>query len=125
MLSVGNRLRLTAEFRSVARSGVRVGRPSLVLHAVSNGELPSKVGFAVSKAVGGAVVRNRVKRQLRHLVRAELTATDPHARIVVRALPKAASENERLAADLHQAWAQLIRKLQKTATIAETQGVIR
>lgn len=65
------------------------------------------------------MVRNRVKRQLRHLVRAELAVSDPHARIVVRALPAAASENERLAADLHDAWAQTIRRLRKVTEVSE------
>lgn len=111
MLGAVNRLRLTADFQSVVRSSIRIGRPSLVLHAVPNGESPSQVGFAVSKAVGGAVVRNRVKRQLRHLVREELTLKDPHVRMVVRALPAAATENERLAKDLHSAWAQVTRRL--------------
>ena len=33
---------------------------------------PARVGFVVSKAVGNAVVRNRVKRRLRHLARERL-----------------------------------------------------
>lgn len=52
----------------------------------------ARVGFVVSKAVGNAVVRNRVKRRLRHLTRtllpilAELPGS---AVLVVRALPGA------------------------------------
>ena len=42
-----------------------------MLHlAARANELPySRVGYAVSRRVGGAVVRNRVKRRLREIVR--------------------------------------------------------
>jgi len=49
------------------------------------------VGFVVSKAVGNAVVRNRVKRRLRHLALARLPLLPAGARVVVRALPPAAA----------------------------------
>jgi len=63
------------------------------------------VGFVVSRAVGGAVVRNRVKRRLRALAR-PLAMADAGQRyhVVVRALPAAASQPERLAGDLEDAW---------------------
>lgn len=54
------------------------------------GGAPS-VGFVVSRAVGNSVVRNRVKRRLRHLVRARLGLLPPGTRVVVRALPAAGS----------------------------------
>lgn len=44
----------------------------------------------MSKAVGGAVVRNRVKRRLRHLVAERLDLLPPGSMLVVRALPAAA-----------------------------------
>lgn len=54
---------------------------------------PAQVGFTVSKAVGNAATRNRVKRRLRHLTREHLQALDGlpgRAALVVRALPPAA-----------------------------------
>jgi ribonuclease P protein component len=53
------------------------------------GEPPCRVGFVVGRDVGGAVTRNRVRRRLRHLVRARLEDL-PAGVLVVRALPAAA-----------------------------------
>jgi ribonuclease P protein component len=63
--------------------------------------LPPRVGFVVSKAVGGAVVRNRTKRRLRALAHQRLDQVPAGADIVIRANPTAgqASSSE-LAAEL-------------------------
>ncbi len=62
----------------------------------------------VSKAVGNAVVRNRVERRLRHLVAAAtapaLTAAPAGTAIVIRALPAAATSPERVTVDFERAW---------------------
>ncbi len=50
-----------------------------------------RVGFVVSKAVGNAVVRNRVKRRLRHLCRDQVSTLQPGSLTVVRATPGAAT----------------------------------
>ncbi len=65
----------------------------MVLHLVTAADAPSsplRVGFVVSKAVGGSVQRNRVKRRLRHLVRDRLGDLPSSGVLVVRALPPAA-----------------------------------
>ena len=67
---------------------------------------PSRAGFVVSKAVGGAVVRNKVRRRLRHLVRERLVELPAGTTLVVRALPAAADATyTRLGADLDAALA--------------------
>jgi ribonuclease P protein component len=81
-------------FRHTMRRGARGAQPTLVTHVVLNTGAPgtggpTSVGFVVSKAVGSAVDRNRVKRQLRHLMRERLAALPAGSRVVVRALPAA------------------------------------
>jgi ribonuclease P protein component len=67
------------------------------------GSDPARVGFVVSKAVGPAVIRNRVKRRLRHLARESVRDLPGSAVLVVRALPGAATAGyAELAADLER-----------------------
>jgi len=101
MLPAPARLRRKAEFDAVLRHGRRTGRPSLVLTIRPTGQ-PARAGFIVSKAVGNAVVRNRVKRRLRHLVASRLEGLA--ADVVIRALPPAAADPGRLRADFESAW---------------------
>lgn len=57
----------------------------------SRTECPPRVGFVVSKAVGGAVMRNRVKRRLRAASSTLLPALDVGTDLVVRAQPDSAA----------------------------------
>lgn len=100
MLPDRYRLRASAVFTQVIRRGVKVVRPTLVMYALP-GE--SRFGLIVSKAVGGAVVRNRVKRRLRHLA-AGAIASAQGMTVVVRALPPAAVEGPGLSVDFEAAW---------------------
>lgn len=52
---------------------------------------PSRVGFVVSKGVGGAVVRNRVKRRLRAHMAARVGGIPAGTDLVIRANPAAAA----------------------------------
>ncbi|MFC9795150.1 ribonuclease P protein component [Streptomyces sp. NPDC057695] len=118
MLPTENRLRRREDFATAVRRGRRAGRPLLVVHLRSGatnphapGESapPARAGFVVSKAVGGAVVRNRVKRRLRHLVRDRLSELPPGSLVVVRALPGAGdAEHAQLSRDLDAALQRLL-----------------
>ena len=60
--------------RSAGRSWAH---PLLVLYARPNGLDQTRVGFAVSKRIGNAVTRNRVRRRLREALRLRLPAVQP------------------------------------------------
>jgi ribonuclease P protein component len=110
------RLNSPGDFRTTIRRGVRVGRPSLVLHVGTRPDRDGvRVGFVVSKAVGNAVTRNRVKRRLRHLAAAELSGTPSGVDVVVRALPRSAEPGTDLSAELGAAWAKAVRRLGGTS----------
>ena len=66
----GHRLTRPAEFERIKKNGrVERGR-LLVLSVVSvNDAKPFRAGFVTSRALGRAVVRNRVRRRLREIVR--------------------------------------------------------
>lgn len=64
-------LRKRADFLA-ANHGLRVARPGFVLLARPNGGLGMRFGITVTKKVGNAVVRNRMKRRFRELLRATL-----------------------------------------------------
>jgi ribonuclease P protein component len=67
------RLRHRADFLAAA-TGVKVPTAAFVLQARRRGDGgPVRVGFTVSRKVGTAVERNRVRRRLREVVRLSAT----------------------------------------------------
>ena len=83
----------------------------------------ARAGFVVSKAVGGAVVRNRVRRQLRHLMRTRLEQLPERTDIVVRALPGAATRTyAALGVDLDGALATIMREPMRPARPRQVRG---
>ena len=115
MLPAAHRLTDAESFRSAVRRGRRAGARTLVVHLATESEpaptaTPARVGFVVSKAVGNAVVRNRVKRRLRHLAREHVSSLPGSAVLVVRALPDAASAAyPELGADLTRCLERVLR----------------
>ncbi|MEU4232803.1 MULTISPECIES: ribonuclease P protein component [unclassified Nonomuraea] len=111
VLSRQSRMRRGEEFEAAVKRGKRAGRPTLVVHLGISGDSTPLVGFVVSRAVGGAAVRNKVKRRLRHLMRDRLDRLPRGSLLVVRANPPAASARyEHLAAELDLALDRLLRR---------------
>lgn len=121
-------MRRSEDFRRTVRHGVRAGRRTVVVHALRHpsavdADRPAdvtepvtvapQVGFVVSKAVGSAVRRNRVRRRLRHLTLPHLAELSDQTLVVVRALPPAATAGADLGRDLDAAWGAALAKLER------------
>ncbi|MEQ1735065.1 MAG: ribonuclease P protein component [Rhodoglobus sp.] len=88
MLAKSNRVSRPEDFRVAVRQGRRAGSTHTVVHVVDRSSTaPARFGFIVAKTVGGAVVRNRVRRRLRAACRDLLPTVRPGVDVVVRALP--------------------------------------
>lgn len=112
MLPAALRMRRSDEFARTIRTGARAGRSTLVVHcAVDSSDHEPHVGFVVSKAVGGAAVRNRVRRRLRGAVLEHRDELPVGADIVVRALaPAAAAPYAALSDDFRSALGSALRR---------------
>ena len=93
-----NRLSRSRDFDAVYRQGRSVSTRFLTLWWYKREESigDPRLGFAVPKAVGNAVVRNRIKRQLREIVTAKLEGVPPvndYVLVVRQGLPEAVEAN--------------------------------
>ena len=92
-----NRLSRSRDFDAVHRRGRSVSSRFLVLYWLPQEEAAEpRVGFAVPRAAGGAVERNRIKRRLREVWDERLERVQPghdYVLIVRPGLPEAAEAN--------------------------------
>jgi ribonuclease P protein component len=58
-----------ADFEVVYRGGGRLKSPQFVVFYGANGRSRSRFGISVKKALGNAVVRNRIRRRIREILR--------------------------------------------------------
>jgi ribonuclease P protein component len=106
-------MRRRTEFQAAIKAGRRAGRPLLVGHLLVRDGIaePPRIGFTVSRAVGQAVVRNRLRRRLRHLAAGYLQSLPAGSLLVLRANPPAATASQvDLAAELGQVVRSLLRR---------------
>jgi ribonuclease P protein component len=92
-----NRLSRSRDFDAVYRHGRSVSSRFLVLYWFPHEEpAPPRFGFSVPRSVGGAVERNKIKRQLREVWRERLEhvpAGNDYVLIVRPGLPEAVAAN--------------------------------
>lgn len=77
------RLADSADFRRVREQGRCWSDPRMVLCTYPNAQASLRVGYSVSKRIGGAVRRNRIKRLMRESIRAYSDLLEPGWDIVI------------------------------------------
>ena len=102
-----HRLRASADFERARRRGRSWGNALLVLHACGGSDAGPRCGFSVSRRVGKAVVRNRVRRRLREILRPRMARVPAGWDLVFTARPAAAAASS---ADLAGAADDLLRR---------------
>ena len=89
------RLSRSRDFDAVYRHGRSTSTRFLVLYTFAREEdCAPRLGLAVPRAVGSAVVRNRIKRQLREAWRSSLPQVHPGRDYVLIARPGLAEASE-------------------------------
>jgi ribonuclease P protein component len=96
------RLRKRVEFIAVRRGEKRRGRLFLLEVLDRNDKAAPRVGYTVTKKVGNAVVRNRVRRRLREAVRIHAAGemSPGHDYVIVGREEVLAAPFDRLGAEL-------------------------
>lgn len=111
-----SRILRAAEFRATYDQGLRISGPLFaafcrVRPGPESGVAPvtgPRLGLTVPRAIGGAVVRNRIKRRLRAAFRLHRAKIGPRWDIVLN--PRRAALDASFA-DIEKAFARLIQKM--------------
>jgi ribonuclease P protein component len=85
------RLTRRKDFLAVYREGSKRVSSAVICYATRREGRGTKFGFAVSRKVGKAVVRNRIKRYLREIYRTHRDCVAEGIHLVVVARPQAAT----------------------------------
>jgi len=105
--AAADRLHRSAEFLRLQRNGVRFQSSHFVLYAGSLDADParSRLGVTVSRRIGNAVARNRVKRRVREFFRKEMRAQLPSGTslVVIARGGAAALESSAISSELTMA----------------------
>jgi ribonuclease P protein component len=98
----------------VHEKGRRVSSPWFTLLGLPSPSGSPRIGITVSRKVGGAVARNRIKRIFREIFRYNRPALEPPLDLVVVARPGAADRTMReLEREFLKRFAELARRFEK------------
>ena len=105
------RLRRPSQFRAVLSGGIRKSAGPITVYALPNEVGRPRLGMAISRRVGGAVTRNRMRRRMREAFRLQQHDLGPGYDLVISARPHellTLAEYQHLLAkaarQLHRSW---------------------
>ena len=84
-------LRRPADFATLQRHGTSRAHPLVIVRTVRNGLERTRYAFSTGLRLGGAVVRNRVRRRLREIVRSLASRVAPGWDVLIVARPGSVS----------------------------------
>ena len=109
MLSKENRLKKKKDFEKLFKEGKSFKEKFLVLKVNKNNLSNNRFGFIVSKKISKkAVVRNKIKRQLREIIRKEIKNYQKGFDVAVIALPGIALKDFK---EIAQALESVLKKI--------------
>ena len=107
------RLTSRRQFISVYEKGRRVSSSSFVLFGLPNTQGECRLGITVTRKIGGAVRRNRIKRVLRDIFRRNRFELSPPLDLVVNARPPiVGAESAALEREFLKTFSRLARRIQ-------------
>ena len=109
--SKNQRLLKRSEFQVILNSQHKAVTPFLVVKAKKSSTPTSRLGLIVSKKVGSAVVRNRVKRLLRECYRTRDGDTAPLDIVVIARHQAGKAQLEDIRQNLQESLKRLARKV--------------
>lgn len=117
-LTKDERVRRRADYLRIQGSGRKIHSASFLCFGALGVEgppscqregRPAKLGITVSRRVGGAVVRNRIKRLVREVFRRHKPVSSPGLELVVIARPEAAQLGY---ADVERQLCEVLRRIE-------------
>lgn len=86
-----HRLRKKEDFQSVFKSGKSVANRQFVVYTLAKSDQsPTRFGLSISKKIGNAVTRNRIKRLVKEVIRLQMDQIQSHHDVVIIARKPAA-----------------------------------
>ncbi|WP_048601633.1 ribonuclease P protein component [Rubeoparvulum massiliense] len=78
-----HRLKSNLDFKKVFLEGKSAANRQFVIYVLPNQEVEYRIGISISKKLGNAVVRNRLKRQVRSIIQEKADQILPKQDIVI------------------------------------------
>ena len=106
-MNPGTSIKLNSDFHRIYARGKSAVSPCVVIYCRKNRLGTNRFGFTVSKKLGKAVLRNRIRRRLREIVRLNGARTEQGYDLILVARGRAAD------ADYHRLEADVISCLER------------